>query len=164
MAELITRYVRIIITFVGIWFLIYFWNATGCREVRGPEMDPTIPKESFKFLSHKAFKPNEHVGHDAVIFYSFQLPGQSQSDFAARVIGLPGDRIKIDKGDVYRDGTKLDRSYVSQTNLLTDTYEEIIVPRDSFFILMDNRRMGAPMDSRGIGPVGQFAIIGKFWR
>jgi len=161
MAELITRYVKLGIAWVIVVVGIVAYNNVSCRQIRGPEMEPSIQRESYRMIFPAKFKPGEHVVHDDIIYYEYEHTGEAQNTFAARVMGLPGDRIKIEKGDVYRNGTKLDSGYVGQANRSDDSYEEIVVPRDSFFVLMDSRRGSTRFDSRGIGPVGKYAVGGK---
>ncbi len=164
MAELITRYVKLGIGFVIIWCLMLVYNNMSCRQVHGAEMEPTVAREKYKFVIPTKYKPYEHIVHDDVIYYEFEQSGEGQSTFAARVIGLPGDRIRMERGEVYRNDRKVDQAYVGRAMVSGDTLEEIIVPRDSFFVLMDNRLQCARWDSRGIGPVGMYALTGKIWQ
>ena len=43
---------------------------------------------------------------------AFRHEGDARAVFIKRVIGVPGDRIRIDRGQVYLNGTKLDEPYV----------------------------------------------------
>ena len=48
---------------------------------------------------------------DIVVFLSPSTPGLY---VVKRIIGIPGDRIHLLDGSVYRNGQKLDESYVQQ--------------------------------------------------
>ncbi len=85
----------------------------------------------------------------------------STQTYIKRVVGLPGDRLTIRDGHVYRNGARE-----------TDAYTEpclgsgecnfpatITVPRGDFYMMGDNRPNS--LDSRFWGPVPKAWIIGK---
>ncbi len=79
-----------------------------------------------------------------------------------RVIGLAGDRIRIDKdsGIVYRNGEPLDEPYVREG--FTSTFgmtEEITVPDGHLFVMGDNRRES--LDSRSLGCLSIENLVGR---
>ncbi|MBI2931739.1 MAG: signal peptidase I [Planctomycetes bacterium] len=161
MGELITRYVKFGVAWLLLIGLVILYNGYGCRRVLGPEMEPTIKKEQFRTLYAGKTKPAEDVTYDDVVYYEYEISGEPQAAFVARVVGLPGDRIRIAKGEVYRNGTKVAQPYVGQAHMTNEDYEEVLVPKESFFVLMDNRQHGKRWDSRAIGPVGRYAVAGK---
>jgi signal peptidase I len=73
------------------------------------------------------------------------------------VIGLPGDRIRIDRGRVYVDGTKQDEPYVQDSD--DRSLPGILVPPASVYVLGDNRANSE--DSRAFGPVSDDRLIGR---
>lgn len=75
------------------------------------------------------FKPNEEFKEDDY--------------FIKRLIGLPGDKIKIQHGKVYRNGEELEEPYVKTT---LDYSGSFTVPKDRYFVLGDNR--GDSLDAR----------------
>ena len=80
-------------------------------------------------------------------------------DLVKRVIGLPGDVIEIEQGQVIRNGRILVEAYV--VNGDRRTLESIEVPPDSYYVLGDNRRHST--DSREWGFVPSDHIIGRAW-
>ena len=76
----------------------------------------------------------------------------------ARVIGLPGDRVKIVKGEVLVNNSKAGGPVDKKA--AAETYAEIIVPRNTVFVLCDNRGQKT-LDSRALVPIGSWAILGK---
>jgi len=84
---------------------------------------------------------------------------RSSQNFIKRVVGLPGDSIAIRDGHVVRNGVEQREPFIRpcgggpECNL-----GAIVVPRDDYFMMGDNR--GASDDSRYWGPVPRRWIIG----
>ena len=80
--------------------------------------------------------------------------------YVKRVVGLPGDRLRISHGDVYRNGVKETGSYLQAcTDPSICTFSQAItVPEGDYYMMGDNR--GDSDDSRYWGPVPQSWIIG----
>jgi len=85
-------------------------------------------------------------------------PGE-RSDYIKRVIGLPGDRIYIDRGRVYLNGKPLRESYVPEEYRDSRSMADLVVPEDAYFMMGDHRSISS--DSREFGPVDRDLIYGK---
>jgi signal peptidase I len=85
----------------------------------------------------------------------------SGTAFIKRVVGLPGDRIAIRSGHVYRNGVKEDDPYINSCTGggACDFPGTITIPRGEYFMMGDNR--GDSDDSRYWGPIRKSWIIGK---
>ena len=100
---------------------------------------------------------------DVIVFRAPNSPGQ---DFVKRVIGLPGERVRIIDGDIFIDGERLEQRYVEDPD---DMHDVDCVPRTfrcvlgdgQYFVLGDNRDQSS--DSRDWGPVGIDEIVGRVW-
>ncbi len=108
----------------------------------------------FSVISLFGWRPGEINRGDILVF---QAPGLTEGEYyIKRVIGEPGDKIKIANGFVYLmdaqgDYQKLDEDYLNEDNLgKTYTYrtieQEYEVPDDKYFLLGDNRNKSS--DSR----------------
>lgn len=162
--ELILRFAKVLVAFLILWGAIWAFNTYGCRRVEGDEMEPTLQKEKLKGFSSKLHRPDQLERGDIISFlYSF--PGRASRFVTARVIALPGERVRMEKGDVLVNGSKVGGEWVSAANRSQDDYAEIIVPRDTVFVLCDKRKVQyqqPPWDSRSIGPVPMWAIQGAY--
>lgn len=76
-----------------------------------------------------------------------------------RVIGKPGDVLEFKEGKVVRNGETLDESYIKEP-MVYQSDEKITVPKDSIFVMGDNRNESK--DSRVIGCVPMDHVFGKY--
>lgn len=77
--------------------------------------------------------------------------------YVKRVIGLPGDRIEIRDGKVYRNGEELYEPYIKE-QMEAGAEQTWEVPAGHVFVMGDNRNNSN--DSRNIGPVPQDHVMG----
>ena len=87
-------------------------------------------------------------------------PQKSDVNFIKRVVGLPGDELRVVSGRVIRNGKPLDEPYANLDACANScTFRgSIKVPPDHYFMMGDNR--GASDDSRFWGPVPRDWFIG----
>lgn len=103
--------------------------------------------------------------HDDIIVFEFPL--EPDKDYIKRVIGVPGDKIRIEDKTVYRNGEKLDPDYtrfeyassIPGSVMPRDNVEEFTVPEGAFFVMGDNR--DSSFDGRFWGLVNKDAIVGR---
>ncbi len=115
-----------------------------------------VEKITYRFREPKRFE---------IIVFKFPL--DKSKDYIKRVIGLPGDEIKIVNKEVYVNGKKLDEPYVQHTdpNVIPaqfsprDNYGPVTVPKGHLFVMGDNRDNS--YDSRFWGFVPEKDIVGK---
>lgn len=76
-----------------------------------------------------------------------------------RVIGLPGDEIKIEEGQVYINDKLLEEAYVKGETYADALEFPLIVPEGKVFVMGDNREVS--LDSRQLGFIDYKQIEGK---
>jgi len=125
-------------------------------KVEGVSMMPSLEDQERIFVNKFVYRLEAIERGDVVVF---RYPRDPSKSYIKRVIGIAGDRIRIDGGQVYVNGEALDEDYVPPAYTDSRSYPEIVVPRDSYFVLGDHRSMSS--DSREFGPVNQSYIYGK---
>ena len=88
----------------------------------------------------------------------------NKTSFIKRVIGLPGEHVRIANNHVYINGELLEEPYLGEdvvTTSLDGVYTDIVVPEGSVFLLGDNRIKST--DSRRFGCVPITKIESKVW-
>jgi signal peptidase I len=104
---------------------------------------------------------------EIVVFVSPPQADKDQKDFIKRVIGLPGDRLAVHDGKLWRNGQSVDEPYTRE--LMTYRWPEFggefVVPPGELFVMGDNRNLSN--DSHKWGPLPRKNVLGKafciFW-
>lgn len=87
--------------------------------------------------------------------------GKSETNFIKRIVGMPGDRLKVLDGRVYINGRRQNERFIRPDAgcPICNLPGEITIPADHFFMMGDNR--GESADSREWGPIPRDNIIGR---
>jgi len=125
-------------------------------KVEGGSMEPGLQDQEQIFINKLAYRLGDIQRGDIVVFH---YPRDTRKSFIKRVVGLPGDRVRVFDGQVYLNGKLIPEPYVPEEYLDSRSYPEVKVPADSYFVLGDHRSMSN--DSREIGPVQRSYIYGK---
>lgn len=70
---------------------------------------------------------------------TFRPPDNEKTLYIKRVIGLPGELIVVNEGEVYANGKKLDQSFINKGEQNTAGDGVYRVPEGCYFMLGDNR-------------------------
>jgi signal peptidase I len=89
----------------------------------------------------------------------FQYPRDHEKSYIKRVIALPGDDLRIDHGQVYVNGSRIEERYVPKQFTDDRSQPEMMVPAQEYFVMGDHRSISS--DSRDFGPVERELIYGK---
>ncbi|MES2470738.1 MAG: signal peptidase I [Patescibacteria group bacterium] len=129
--------------------------------VNGASMDPTFDSGQYLIVDQLTYHFDNPERGEVVIF---KYPKDPKTFFIKRVIGLPGDTVKIERGEVTifnetnPDGIRLDEPYVAQYHMSDDSFKVTLSPTE-YFVMGDNRAQSS--DSRSWGPLERDYIVGR---
>lgn len=146
--------------------------------VQGASMEPNFEDGEYLIVNEIGYKETG-IGLSGSTFFTldpfkeleredtvvFRYPKNPSQFFIKRVIGLPGETISIDKGQVRiankenPEGFILDESAYLPAGLETSGEVMRELGDDEYFVMGDNR--GASHDSRAWGPLNKDKVIGK---
>jgi signal peptidase I len=127
-------------------------------KVEGTSMMPALTDQERIFINKFTYRfglGNIERG-DMVVFW---YPLDPTKSYIKRVIGIPGDRVEIDAGQVIVNGRSLAEDYVPEEYRDRQSYAPRTVPSDHYFVLGDHR--SSSNDSRAWGCVERKYIYGK---
>ncbi len=129
--------------------------------------------------------PNFNNGERMIVnklIYDFRDPKRFEvivflapegKDFIKRVIGLPGDKIRVDGDNVYINGEPISEPYIQDeidlaakegriyNSSIISITEEVTIPEDSLFVMGDNRPRSKDSRFSDVGFVSYDAIVGR---
>lgn len=126
---------------------------TARIRVDGYSMEPTLDNGQFVLVNKLAYVLGVPQRKDVVVF---RFPRDPELEYVKRVIGVPGDEIKISDGRVTLNGELVDEKYL-YTEPDYEGYWK--VPPLHVFVLGDNR--GNSSDSHSWGALPQKYLVGK---
>ena len=124
--------------------------------VEGTSMLPQLEDQDRLFIDKIAYRVGEIHEGDVVVF---EYPRDHSKSYIKRVIGLPGDRLRIDHGRVYVNDRRLPEPYVPLRFEDDRSVAEMTLPPHEFWMMGDHRSISS--DSRDFGPVDRSLIYGK---
>jgi len=154
-SHILRAWMRDLLFCVPIVFFIIFFVYQPVR-VEGGSMEPGLEDQEHICINKLVYRFESIERGDIVVF---RYPRDTHKSFIKRVIGLPGDRIRISFGHVFVNDYQLPEPYVPSDYLDARSYDEIVVPNNAYFVLGDHRSMSN--DSREFGPVMRGYIYGK---
>ncbi len=125
-------------------------------KVEGTSMAPQLHDQDRLFINKFAYNFEKIERDDVVVFY---YPRDTQKSYIKRVIGLPGDAVRIVDGRVFVNGAAIAEPYVPERYQDVRSMDEFHVPAGEYFVMGDHRSISS--DSRDFGPVARMLIYGK---
>lgn len=128
--------------------------------VKENSMQATLYENNYLLLNKQAYLFSEPEYKDIVVFHSNLKTAEGKEKLLIkRIIGLPGDIITIEDGQVYKNGKALEEPYIKEPYTMGDTVLE--VPEGFMFVMGDNRQHSADSRDPQIGCVEMNKIVGK---
>lgn len=179
----------------GLFIIVFVVQAF---EIPSSSMEDTLLIGDHVFVNRVQFAPKTHwigplipyrdVHFQDIVVFLHPDPAQAGIYVVKRIIGVPGDRIHLRNGVVYRNGVALNEPYIDHEDDRFDPYrnefpsvpagddlnivgywaadmpsyvkgDDIVVPPDHYFAMGDHR--GVSLDSRYWGFIPKQNIIGR---
>src|SRR3990167_4187515 len=133
-------FLETIVVALSIFVIVYLFLVQP-HEVKGSSMEPSFHNNEYILTDKISYRFHEPDRGDVIIF---KAPRNPEVDYIKRVIGLPEDKVKVEKGYVYVNDQKLTENYLREkTYLYPGSFMgegvNITVPKDHLFVMGDNR-------------------------
>ncbi|WP_347565215.1 signal peptidase I [Candidatus Enterococcus moelleringii] len=133
------------------FFRTYHWLYPK-YSVMGESMNPTFWEE--EVVQVKAHHSPRRF--DVVVLHP---PNDPEALYLKRVVGLPGERLDYQDGQLFVNGKPVTDEFAEQTeDFVWEQVSTALIPEDHYFVLGDNRAVS--MDSRSFGFVSEKQILG----
>lgn len=124
--------------------------------VEGTSMLPRLEDRDRLFINKFVYHFTAIERGDVVVFH---YPRDPEKSYIKRIIALPGDHFRIDRGSVFVNGNLVPEPYVPPEFRDERSLDEMILSQDEYFVMGDHRSISS--DSRDFGPVDRSLIYGK---
>lgn len=128
--------------------------------VRGHSMQPSLEDGDRLVVDRLSYTFGDVARFDVVVMRN---PVNEAIDYVKRIVGVPGDRVRLEHGELWVNGERVSEEFAPIHD--DATTPETVVPRGQFFVLGDNRPISC--DSREFGFVDGALLKGKvrvrFW-
>ena len=127
--------------------------------VEGHSMEPNLANGDYLLISRLEYKLHLLERGDVVVLIA---PDQPNIHHVKRIVGLPGEKIRVQEGEISACKKSLDQPYDVKPRLISNQYEgHWFLGADDYFVVGDNKTHSR--DSRQFGPIKRHCIVGKVW-
>lgn len=130
--------------------------------VTGQSMEPTLSASDVVLVDRVKYHFGDPERFDVIVF--IKENNSSVKKYVKRVIGLPGETVQIVDEVVYIDGIPLEGEVgLEHVTLAGLASEPIVLGKDEYFVLGDNRESSEDSRFSNIGNVNRGEIHGCVW-
>lgn len=165
--QFILETIQAIVLALSIFIIVYLFLFQP-HQVKGSSMFPNFEDGEFLLTNKISYRFETPQRGDVVVFKAPKTEpcAEIECEYIKRVIGLPGDKVKVSSGHVYVNDALENESYLSGEVVTSpgSVLQEginITIPQDYYLPMGDNRKFSR--DGREFGPIPKDAIIGKAW-
>jgi signal peptidase I len=175
----ITEWIKAL-AIAGLLVFVIRWFLVSPFIVDGPSMQPNFWNRERIIVNKIMYDIRQPQRGEVIVFH---VPEEGR-DFIKRVVGLPGETVKVDGDKVYINGKQIEENYLKdayekahaegvlynsndtdRSNFPNSSFPDGVVPKGMLFVMGDNRSNSE--DSRMIGFIPIDRIVGRadliFW-
>lgn len=135
------------------------WLSSARFTVEGDSMQPTLSSRQQLLVARGAYRVRLPARGDVVVLRD---PGQPGVHCVKRVVGLPGEHVRMEMGRVFANESLLDEQYAAgREKAETPAPRQWLLDQDEYLVLGDQRQNSR--DSRAFGPVRRGDLVGRVW-
>ncbi|MEN9604516.1 MAG: signal peptidase [Candidatus Parcubacteria bacterium] len=125
------------------------------HSVSGSSMTETFHDKDYLFVEKLSYKFSDPERGDVIVFNP-PIVERTDDRFIKRVIGIPGDTVKVEEGVTYVNGTAQRETFVAHSSTQPAS---VTLKAGEYFVMGDNR--AGSYDSRSWGPITKDEIQGR---
>lgn len=150
--------IREVLETVILTVIIFFLIQTVVRNFRvvGTSMEPNLHNSQYLIVDKISYRLGEPQQGDVIVFEPPNRPGE---DYVKRVIGVSGELVEIQNGQVFINNEPIEEPYVVYPGSYSMSPRR--VGANELFVLGDNRNSSS--DSHNWGMLETDKVVGKAW-
>jgi signal peptidase I len=164
-------WIREVVQTLGLTLVIFFFIQSCVAQpyrVEQQSMEQTLLPDQYVLVDKLTPRFDDYKRGDIVVFKPpLDWAQQDGTPFIKRVIGVAGDQVEIEDGQVVVNGVTLEEPYVyavdgePQPTTTTTEPPRWVVDDNELFVMGDHRSSSS--DSRTFGPIGVDDVVGRAW-
>lgn len=128
--------------------------------VKGESMEPNFSNGDYLIIDEISYRLREPARGEVIVF---RYPNDPSQRYIKRIIGLPGETVEINNGQIMIYNLAGEKSVLEEPylpdSILTNWSKKMTLSQSEYFVLGDNRLASA--DSRRWGSLPRENIIGR---
>lgn len=162
LGSFVLELLQVVVFAISIFLFVYLLILQP-HKIKGASMEPNFHDGEYLLTDKVSYRLGEPGRGDVIVF---KAPPDHKDEFIKRVIGLPGETVRVQGGKIYINDRELEEAYLPEgVHILPGHFSEegatITIPQGSYYVLGDNRDHS--LDSRNIGPIERQYITGRAW-
>jgi signal peptidase I len=158
--EILIWLVEIVFVIAFAYFIVNY--AVEKTTMVGDSMNNTLQNKDKIIINKITYHFNKPKRYDVIVFK--QRNKEHSYLNIKRIIGLPGESVQIDNGNIYINGEAITEPIVTETISNSGlAKEKIQLEENEYFVLGDNRNNSEDSRFANIGNILSEDIIGKAW-
>ena len=150
------------ITVVCLFAFVFVWYFGQRISNVGDSMEPVLKNGNVVLVNRIVYDAKNPKRGEII---AFKPNGNENSHYyIKRIIGLPGETVQIQEGNILVNGKKLEEKYkttqIQDAGIAGDPVE---LKKDEYFVLGDNRMSSEDSRNANVGIVKRSYIEGRIW-
>ena len=147
----------VVIVIIAVFFAIYLCDEAT---VVGSSMASSLEDGQVVLINKMAYKLTSPERYDVIVYKS---KTNDEKYVIKRIIGLPGEKVKIEDSKIYINGEAVEDEYFNGSYESGQASTEIELLEGEYFVLGDNRNLSEDSRFDYIGNIYEEDIVGKAW-